>query len=220
MRVKPWPAPLFAALLAGLGVVSVAAIAAPNQRDRQGLPDRIAYEEIDDDPAVSWREQGLAGMSAPAPVRAAVAGKGALPIPIATDLVRIHKARRRLELWSAGQLVHAIGDIQLGDAPRGPKRFEGDERTPEGLYRIDWANPRSRYYLSLHISYPDRRDRAYAAARGRSAGGMIMIHGQPNGLVEGRIAGDWTDGCIALSNAQMDLLWASVSDGTRIEILP
>ena len=74
MRVKPWPAPLFAALLAGLGVVSVAAIAAPNQRDRQGLPDRIAYEEIDDDPAVSWREQGVAGLYGPAPVRAAVTG--------------------------------------------------------------------------------------------------------------------------------------------------
>src|SRR3546814_9127821 len=83
-----------------------------------------------------------------------------------------------------------------------------------------WSNPDSRYYLSLHISYPDAADAAYAAAKGRSAGGMIMIHGQPNALTAGRVPGDWTDGCIAVSNDEMDALWESVPDGTPIEITP
>ena len=136
------------------------------------------------------------------------------------DFVRVHKAARTMELFARGQLVHVIGYIQLGGAPAGPKHFEGDQRTPEGLYEIDWSNPGSGYHLSLHISYPDERDRAYAAARGRDPGGMIMIHGQPNALPAGRVPGDWTDGCIAVSNAEMDALWQSVPDGTPIEIVP
>ena len=136
------------------------------------------------------------------------------------DFVRVHKAARTMELWQGSRLVHVISGLQLGDAPVGPKRFEGDERTPEGRYVIDWANPNSSYYLSLHISYPNASDRAYAAAQGRSAGGMIMIHGQPNALLVGRVPGDWTDGCIAVSNEEMDALWDAVPDGTPIEILP
>lgn len=140
----------------------------------------------------------------------------ALPV----DLVVIRKQARVLELWFQGKPVHAIGGIQLGDAPLGHKQAQGDERTPEGRYTIDWANPQSRYHLSLHISYPDAQDRAFAAGQGRSAGGMIMIHGQPNDWGDDRVEGDWTDGCIALSNAEMDLLWASVPIGTPIEITP
>ncbi|MCJ2177313.1 L,D-transpeptidase family protein [Novosphingobium album (ex Hu et al. 2023)] len=136
------------------------------------------------------------------------------------DFVRVHKAARTIDLYTRGQLVHVIEHIQLGGAPSGPKHFEGDERTPEGLYEIDWSNPESSYYLSLHISYPNAADMAYAAAQGRSAGGMIMIHGQPNALPVGRIPGDWTDGCIAVSNEEMDALWESVPDGTPIELLP
>src|SRR3546814_4519152 len=79
-----------------------------------------------------------------------------------------------MDMFAQGRLVHVIAHIQLGAAPVGPKHFEGDQRTPEGLYSIDWSNPDSRYYLSLHISYPDSADAAYAAATGRSAGGMIM----------------------------------------------
>ncbi|WP_395327415.1 L,D-transpeptidase family protein [Novosphingobium sp. BL-8H] len=139
------------------------------------------------------------------------------PLP-PIDLVRVHKADRRMELWSGGQRVRVIEHIQLGDQPIGPKRFEGDERTPEGLYRIDWGNAQSAYHLSLHISYPNESDSAYAARYDRSPGGMIMIHGQPNGLA-GRAKGDWTDGCIAVSDAEMDMLWESVADGTAIEIL-
>lgn len=135
------------------------------------------------------------------------------------DLVRVEKAARRLQLWSAGQLVRTFTGIQLGWAPSGPKRFEGDGRTPEGRYTLDWRNPDSAFHLSLHVSYPDPQDQAYAAARGRSAGGLIMIHGQPNAATS-RMRGDWTDGCIALSNAEIEALWDLVPDGTRLDILP
>ncbi|MEJ2410293.1 MAG: L,D-transpeptidase family protein [Novosphingobium sp.] len=134
------------------------------------------------------------------------------------DFVRVHKGARTMDLFADGRLVHVIEHIQLGGAPAGPKHFEGDQRTPEGLYEIDWSNPDSSYHLSLHISYPNEADGASAAARGRSAGGMIMIHGQPNALPVGRVPGDWTDGCSAVSNEEMDALWETVPDGTPIEI--
>lgn len=134
--------------------------------------------------------------------------------------VRVEKqARRLLLLDSDGLPLRIVTDIQLGDDPVGPKRFEGDERTPEGHYVIDYANPSSSYHLSLHISYPNARDRAYAESRGRSAGGQIFIHGQPNALESGRMEGDWTDGCIALSNEEIEDLWQLVPDGTPIEIV-
>lgn len=134
--------------------------------------------------------------------------------------VRVEKAARRLYLLdAAGRPLRVITRIQLGDDPVGAKRFEGDERTPEGHYVIDYANPSSSYHLSLHISYPDARDRAYAESLGRSPGGGIFIHGQPNSLQSGRIEGDWTDGCIALSNEEIEELWQLVPDGTPIEIV-
>jgi murein L,D-transpeptidase YafK len=136
------------------------------------------------------------------------------------DMIRVRKAARIMELWSGDRLVHVIEHIQLGDEPVGPKRFEGDERTPEGRYEIDWGNPASAYHLSLHISYPNAADRAFAAGQGRSAGGMIMIHGQPNDWAAGRVPGDWTDGCIAVSDEEIEALWEVVADGTPIEIEP
>lgn len=136
------------------------------------------------------------------------------------DLIRVRKAARVMELYAGDRLVHVIAHIQLGDEPVGPKRFKGDERTPEGRYTVDWGNPKSAYHLSLHISYPSAADRAYAAARGRSPGGMIMIHGQPNAWPAARVPGDWTDGCIAVSDAEIEALWDAVPDGTPIEILP
>ncbi|MDE8651423.1 L,D-transpeptidase family protein [Novosphingobium album (ex Liu et al. 2023)] len=148
---------------------------------------------------------------------------GQAPAPLAfplLDYIRVEKAARRMTVYADGRPVHTISGIQLGDAPVGPKRFEGDERTPEGRYTIDWGNPGSAYHLSLHISYPEARDRAYAAALGRSPGGMIMIHGQPNALPAGRVPGDWTDGCIAVANDEIEALWDAVPDGTVIDILP
>ena len=157
---------------------------------------------------------GIAAAEAQAP-------RQPLPQPLPEiDLIRVRKAARIMELYADERLVHVIEHIQLGDEPVGPKRFEGDERTPEGRYAIDWANPQSAYHLSLHISYPSAADRAYAAAHSRSAGGMIMIHGQPNSWTQGRVPGDWTDGCIAVSDDEIEALWEAVADGTPIEILP
>lgn len=139
-------------------------------------------------------------------------------LPVADHIV-VDKTARTISVYEDGKLVRRMTGIQLGDEPRGHKRFQGDERTPEGRYEIDWGNPQSAYHLSLHISYPNAADRAYARAHGRSPGGMIMIHGQPNGR-PGRIQGDWTDGCIAVSNAEVEWLWQVVPDGTVIDILP
>ncbi|MCY1669740.1 L,D-transpeptidase family protein [Novosphingobium sp. SL115] len=135
--------------------------------------------------------------------------------------VRVEKSARRLLLLDGqDRILREYSGIQLGDAPVGHKQFEGDERTPEGRYVIDHGNPASAYHLSLHISYPNARDRAFAESRGRSPGGQIFIHGQPNGLPAGKLPGDWTDGCIALSNAEIEQLWSLVGDGTPIEITP
>jgi murein L,D-transpeptidase YafK len=136
------------------------------------------------------------------------------------ERIVVHKGERRMELYAGGRLVHVLSGIQLGDAPVGHKQFEGDEKTPEGRYTIDLRNPRSSYHLSLRISYPDQAARAYAAARQRSPGGEIYIHGQPNGLRWGRMPGDWTDGCIALSNREIEALWRAVPMGTVVEIVP
>jgi murein L,D-transpeptidase YafK len=153
----------------------------------------------------------------------ALAGSAQAQAPLqlpAIDYIRVDKSERVMELWSSGRVAHTISGIQLGDAPVGHKRFQGDERTPEGRYVIDWGNPNSAYHLSLHISYPNAADEAYAASHGRSAGGMIMIHGQPNSLPTGRMPGDWTDGCIALANEEIEALYEAVPDGTVIDILP
>ena len=141
------------------------------------------------------------------------------PLPTA-DFVLVDKSDRALTLYADGRPYRMIAGLQFGAEPQGHKRFEGDERTPEGHYTIDYANPQSSYWLSLHISYPNAADRAYAAERGRSPGGAIFLHGQPNWLPAGRLPGDWTDGCIALSNAEIELLWEVVPDGTQIEIRP
>ncbi|MBC6435929.1 L,D-transpeptidase family protein [Nostoc sp. HG1] len=141
------------------------------------------------------------------------------PLP-EIDLVRVDKSDRTLTLLAEGQVVRRYTGIQLGDAPLGHKRFEGDERTPEGRYTIDYGNPNSAYNLSLHIDYPNAADRAFAAAQGLSPGGQIFIHGQPNTLPFGRVPGDWTDGCIALSNPEIEEVWALVGNGTPIQINP
>ncbi|MEE4152546.1 MAG: L,D-transpeptidase family protein [Erythrobacter sp.] len=147
----------------------------------------------------------------------------ALPAPSGpqvADYLLVDKSERLLIAYAGGQPIRAYRGIQFGDAPQGHKRFEGDERTPEGRYVIDTRNPQSRYHLSLRISYPNGTDRAYAASRGRSPGGDIFIHGQPNWLASGRMPGDWTDGCIALSNAEIEELWRLVPGGTVIDIRP
>lgn len=140
------------------------------------------------------------------------------------DLVVVRKAERTLTLYAAGRPVRVFHGIQLGGEPAGAKHFQGDQRTPEGRYTIDYGNDRSAYHLALHVSYPNAADRSYAAARGRDPGGLIMIHGQPNGWARAhggaRAPGDWTDGCIALSDAEIEAVSERVGDGTPIEIEP
>jgi murein L,D-transpeptidase YafK len=142
------------------------------------------------------------------------------PLAEKADFVLVDKSDRTLALFRNGRLLREYTGIALGDTPDGHKRFEGDERTPEGRYTIDTRNPASAYHLSLRVSYPGDADRAFAEAQGRSPGGEIFIHGQPNKSPVERLPGDWTDGCIAVSNAEMDELWGAIADGTPIEIRP
>lgn len=144
-----------------------------------------------------------------------------LPLPKAlqADLIVVHKSARTLDLFRAGKLAQRYTRIQFGDDPQGHKSQQGDEKTPEGRYIINGRNSGSRYHLSLRISYPNAKDKAQAIARGVDPGGDIMIHGQRN-WVPMRIPGDWTNGCIALSNAEIEAIWSAVPNGTPILIKP
>ncbi|MBT0958097.1 L,D-transpeptidase family protein [Alphaproteobacteria bacterium KMM 3653] len=136
------------------------------------------------------------------------------------DLIRVSKSNRELTLLR-DDIEIARYPISLGAAPEGHKAQEGDERTPEGRYTIDWRNANSVAHLSLHISYPNADDTARAKAAGQDPGGNIMIHGLPNGWgLLGRLhtAWDWTNGCIAVTNAQMQDIWSRVPNGTPIVI--
>jgi murein L,D-transpeptidase YafK len=139
------------------------------------------------------------------------------------DRVRVDKSERRLELLRQGKVIAAY-PVALGRSPEGGKEKQGDMRTPEGRYTIDWRNPGSHYHRSLHISYPDKADKARAASLGIDPGGDVKIHGQPNGYALPASLllqqSDWTFGCIAVSDADMDAIWKAVPDGAPIEILP
>jgi murein L,D-transpeptidase YafK len=138
------------------------------------------------------------------------------------DLVTVEKGARSLSLFSDGAVVKSYR-IALGFNPEGHKVREGDGRTPEGRYIIDTRNTESRYHLSLRISYPDRRDIARAANRNVPPGGDIFIHGLPNGrggFGSTHRSRDWTAGCIAVTNTEIEEIWAAVADGTPIEIRP
>ena len=146
------------------------------------------------------------------------------PVVSKVDSVVVRKGKRRMDLLKSGAVYRSYR-ISLGDNPRGHKMREGDERTPEGDYILDWRNPRSSYYKSIHVSYPNTHDRAFAQAMGFQPGGMIMIHGRPNWLTSAKVAKeydgrDWTNGCIAVTNPEMDEIWHLVKDGTPIRILP
>jgi murein L,D-transpeptidase YafK len=138
------------------------------------------------------------------------------------DLVRIVKSERRLYLMKNGKEVDSF-HATFGADPKGHKQRRGDERTPEGRYTLSYKNPHSSFYRSIHISYPNARDREKARTMGVDPGGDIMIHGQKNGvewLTPLSQLFNWTDGCVALTNADMDRVWDSVDAGTPIEIYP
>jgi len=145
-----------------------------------------------------------------------------LPAGAVADRVVVEKGAHTLTLLRHGAALKTYR-VSLGGHPRGPKREEGDERTPEGVYRLDSRNPRSSAHLALHISYPDSADAARARTRGVQPGGLIMVHGISNGLGWlGRLhrLADWTDGCVAVTNREMDEIWRAVPTGTPIEIRP
>ena len=138
------------------------------------------------------------------------------------DLVRVVKSESRLYLIRDDE-VFASYNVVFGANPKGHKEREGDERTPEGRYYLTYKNPSSAFYLSIHISYPDADDRAHARELGVDPGGDIMIHGQKNGkewLSRFSRFVNWTDGCIALSNSDMDEVWDAIDAGIPIEIEP
>ena len=147
--------------------------------------------------------------------------KQALPSDINIDKVFVDKSERILQLLSGDKVIKTY-HIALGDSPAGHKRQQGDERTPTGSYKLDYKNEKSSYYRSIHVSYPNANDKAQARKRGVSAGGDIMIHGQKNGF--GHLAAvtqkrDWTDGCIAVTNDEMDEIMSVYQAGMPIEIV-
>jgi len=138
------------------------------------------------------------------------------------DKILVDKSDRKLMLLKNGAVLRSF-DVSLGLSPNGPKRQEGDFKTPEGVYSLETKNQNSDFFLSIKISYPDPGDRRAAARLGVHPGGQIMIHGQPNepkhpvASYKGR---DWTDGCIAVSNGDMVDIWLMTEVGTPIEIQP
>jgi murein L,D-transpeptidase YafK len=144
------------------------------------------------------------------------------PTLLRADHVVVLKKKRRLELISEGKVVKTY-KVALGGDPVGPKTKQGDHRTPEGMYVLDFRNAHSQFYKSMHISYPGEHERAVARQKGVSPGGDVFVHGLPNGY--GAIGAahrlrDWTDGCIAVTNEEIDEIWKAVPDGTPIEIKP
>ena len=144
------------------------------------------------------------------------------PLPTGTtiDRILVEKSARRLSIFRDGKKLKSYR-VALGRNPIGAKEQEGDMKTPEGLYWIDWRNPESDYHLSLHVSYPSDEDNARAAERGVNAGFDIMIHGITNG--RGWIGAfhrmhDWTAGCLALTDEEIEELYRVTPDWTPIEI--
>jgi murein L,D-transpeptidase YafK len=136
--------------------------------------------------------------------------------------VLILKQAHTLTLLDHGKVLKKYR-VALGGDPVGPKSRQGDHKTPEGVYELDHRNEHSQFYRSIHISYPNAQDRARARKSGVAPGGDVMIHGLPNGygwIGSGHRSKDWTDGCIAVTNAEMDEIWSAVPDGTPIEIRP
>ena len=130
--------------------------------------------------------------------------------------VQVHKTDRKMYLIHNDRVLESY-DVALGFAPAGHKQFEGDGKTPEGSYFITHKNPDSNFHLSLGISYPNEADIAFAEAEGKEAGGEIFIHGGPKKPISQR---DWTWGCVAVSDREMEVIYSMIKPGTPIYILP
>ena len=142
--------------------------------------------------------------------------------PVQADKIVILKSARTMTLLSGSKVLKTY-KVALGSVPVGPKQVEGDHKTPEGDYIIDAKNAHSQFHLSLHISYPSAADQQRARSLGARPGGAIMIHGLARpfaylGPLHRQT--DWTDGCIAVTNAEIEEIWKLVPVGTRVEIRP
>jgi murein L,D-transpeptidase YafK len=142
--------------------------------------------------------------------------------PVQADKIVILKSAHSMTLLSGGKVLKTY-KIALGSVPVGPKQVEGDHKTPEGTYLIDAKNGHSQFHLSLHISYPSAADQQRARSMGARPGGAIMIHGLAKpfaylGPLHRQT--DWTDGCVAVTNAEIEEIWKLVPVGTRVEIRP
>jgi murein L,D-transpeptidase YafK len=138
------------------------------------------------------------------------------------DRIIVHKQARTMELMHAGQVLKTY-KVTLGGEPLGAKTRQGDHRTPEGVYVIDSRNAHSQFHRSLHISYPNPADKERARKLGVAPGGDIYIHGLPNGygfIGAAHRARDWTDGCIAVTDHEIEEIWKLVNDHTPVEIRP
>lgn len=133
--------------------------------------------------------------------------------------IEVHKSARSMYLLHHGRVLKSY-KIALGGSPIGHKQFEGDRKTPEGTYYIDRHNPNSRFHLSVGISYPNPTDRAFARSQGKSPGGDIFIHGLPNHGKDRPRPADWTDGCIAVSDKEIEEIYSMLRVGTPITIYP
>jgi murein L,D-transpeptidase YafK len=141
---------------------------------------------------------------------------------VQVDRVVVNKHERKLVLLSQGKELRSF-KIALGGEPIGPKTRQGDHRTPEGSYVLDSRNSNSHFYKALHISYPNSKDIAAATKLGLNPGGAIMLHGLGKEYAwvgKAHVLHDWTDGCIAVTNEEMDEIWKLVRVGTPIEITP
>ena len=162
---------------------------------------------------------GLAGAACSAgvilPARAAVR-------PVKADRIIVAKTERRLYLLRDGEVLDSY-QVALGRQPKGTKLYQGDGRTPEGTYEIIAFNAQSRFHRSLRVSYPNEHDRAVARALGQAAGGDIMVHGlapERRNFQNEHWRYNWTNGCIAVGDAEIEEIWQRVEIGTPIEIRP
>jgi murein L,D-transpeptidase YafK len=164
---------------------------------------------------------GVASGSAASVSASSIAPSASATVPIADEVV-VRKSERRLYLMRHGEVLRSFR-VALGLIPEGAKERAGDFRTPEGRYQLTRRNSHSDYFLSIQVSYPNAEDLRRARRDHVNAGGSIMVHGLPNYQrhpPDYYAAADWTDGCIAMSNADMVELWLMVQDNTPIEILP
>lgn len=174
-------------------------------------------------PALRLVVRGAGGAVLALSLAACATQQSTMTAPQHADRVVVEKSKRSMHLMQNGKVLKSYR-VALGQDPVGHKLQQGDSRTPEGVYTVDFRRTVSRFNLALRIDYPSRRDRQVAAARGVNPGGEIYIHGQPTGGVNpARLAQtgpDWTDGCVAVTNPEMQQIFALVRDGTTVEIRP